>query len=73
MLIRTYFTLFLTLHNSHNVKLYITVRFSKEFDTQSIKKESKEKYIPPLTHPWRAFNVISYFSSQKHRIDGADI
>lgn len=46
---------------------------SKEFDEQPIKKKNKEKYIPPLTHPWRTFNVISYFSSQKHRQDGANV
>ena len=35
-------------------------RFSKEFDEEVVEKQEKEKYIPPMTHPWK----IEYFKNQ---------
>lgn len=35
-------------------------RFSKEFDEEIVEKKEKEKYIPPMTHPWK----IEYFKNQ---------
>ena len=34
-------------------------RFSKEFD-EVVNEKEKEKYIPPMTHPWK----VEYFKKQ---------
>ena len=46
---------------------------SKEFDTpQEAPKKEKEKYIPPMDHPWRKSIFANFATKQKHRC-GANV
>lgn len=37
---------------------------SKEFDTAEEKAEPRKKYIPPMSHPWRAASFNAYLKKQ---------
>lgn len=39
---------------------------SKEFD-ELIDKKIKQKYIPPMTHPWKKASFEAFLAKQKHR------
>ena len=47
------------------------VLVSKEFDAPK-EEPKKEKYIPPMDHPWRKASFASYVAKQKHRC-GANV
>ena len=44
-------------------------RFSKNFDNIAIEPKLKTKYIPPMTHPWRATSFKSFLRKQNHLKD----
>ena len=44
---------------------------SKSFDILEIMKP-KEKYIPPMSHPWKHASFLNFLAKQKHR-DGANV
>ena len=49
-------------------------RFSDEFDMvpKDTKKKPKNKYIPPMSHPWKRQNFLNHVKKQKHR-SGANV
>ena len=66
---------------SYDENLYVTIHdkvyllemiedyeeHSKNFGTVSIPKESKKKYIPKMSHPWKAKSFQIFQAKQKHR------
>ena len=38
---------------------------SKEFDELPEEKKVKRKYIPPMSHPWKAQSFAHYLAKQK--------
>lgn len=46
---------------------------SKQFDEPEKIKKHKNKYIPPMSHPWKQASYLNYKSKQKHRISGANV
>lgn len=47
-------------------------KYSKEFDNEAEEDKPKKKYIPPIDHPWRNSQFLSFASKQKHR-NGANV
>lgn len=41
---------------------------SKELDADYVKPEPKEKYIPPMNHPWRSKNFWKFVKAQEHHL-----
>ena len=56
-----------TLYNILHVPTHFL--FSKNFDPDFHEIKPTKKYIPPLNHPWRKFNIVSYFSNQNRRFN----
>ncbi len=46
--------------------------YSKEFDGEIKEKKEKKKYIPPMDHPWRIDNFLTFRGKQQHHI-GANV
>ena len=42
-------------------------RISKNFDLPEPVKKTKKRYIPPMSHPWRANEFLKHVSAQVHR------
>lgn len=47
--------------------------YSKEFDEEIKPKKEKNKYIPPMSHPWKQDSYLRYLAKQKHRNCGANV
>lgn len=61
--------LYVTIENKvyHLLKINNYAEFSKEFDIVPEPKKMKKKYIPPMSHPWRAASFKAFQNKQKHR------
>lgn len=46
--------------------------YSKEFDGEIKEKKEKKKYIPPMDHPWRIDNFLTFKGKQQHQT-GANV